>query len=127
MKPFALIVALGLAALAGCGSEGGRDSASPPAGPAELTADAAAEGGYEGPAVVTGNVLFLDDEMRICEALAESFPPQCGGGSVLVEGIEPALVPWMVEVEGVWWTDRPVELEGVLADGVLTVRQNVGE
>jgi hypothetical protein len=33
----------------------------------------------------------------------------------------------MVEIEGVWWTDQPVELEGVLSDGVLTVRENAQE
>jgi hypothetical protein len=119
MKPLALIAALTILALAGCG---GGDSG--PAAPAELTVAEAAAGDYEGPAIVTGNVLAVDGVMRMCEMLAESFPPQCGGASILVEGIEPAEVDWIVEAEDVWWTDREVELTGVLSDGVLTVSDN---
>ena len=63
---------------------------------------------------------FLVDtgaELRLCEALAESYPPQCGGESLLVEG-EPPDGEWS-EAQGVRWTDEQVTLRGEVEDGVL--------
>lgn len=63
---------------------------------------------------------FLVDsggEVRLCDALAESYPPQCGGDSLRVEGELPQ-VRWS-EAQGVRWTDEQVLLRGEVEDGVI--------
>lgn len=64
--------------------------------------------------------------VRLCEALAESFPPQCGGSSVVVEGLDLASVPGLTSIDDpalaqVSWSEGEVELTGVVTDGVLRV------
>jgi hypothetical protein len=39
-----------------------------------------------GPVVVEGYLIERRDELRLCEAILESFPPQCGEPSLRVEG-----------------------------------------
>jgi hypothetical protein len=58
---------------------------------------------------------------RLCEEMLESFPPQCGGASVLVEGLDPESIGELSRQEQVFWTSREIELEGVLDSGVLRV------
>lgn len=134
MKAFALIVMLaGAAVLAGCGGEDSR-SGDPTTG-----TDSQASGLGAGPAIpvgqalaaasgqtllVTGNLLAQGGEVRLCSALAESFPPQCGGGSLTVEGLKLEEVDGLVTEGDVSWTDRPIELLGVVADGTLTMGEN---
>ena len=62
--------------------------------------------------------------MKLCDALAESFPPQCGGASLVVFGLDLATVDGLVTEGDVSWTDRPIELRGVVSDGTLTVSEN---
>ena len=57
---------------------------------------------------------------RMCEALAESFPPQCGGRSIEVRN--PDLVDAeLTEEQGVQWTERDVWLLGWVEDGAFVV------
>ena len=57
----------------------------------------------------------------LCETLAESFPPQCGGASLPVTGHEEVVdVPLIME-QGVTWTDGVVVLFGEYVDGALEV------
>ena len=61
---------------------------------------------------------FVDDAgARMCETLAESFPPQCGGASIPVGDFEVAL-PLSSEA-GISWTDSVVFLEGQIVGGVF--------
>ncbi len=141
MKTSTLIAALlAAAALAGCGGDDGpNDDAggnSVPqmsgiaAGPAISIDDALAADSDE-PLLVAGNLLAQDDEIRLCSALAESFPPQCGGASLHVAGLDLAEVDGLITEGDVSWTDRPIELLGVVEndtqgkDDVLTVSENV--
>jgi hypothetical protein len=103
------------------------------AGPA-LSIDDALAAGSDEPLLVTGNVLATADEVRLCSALAESFPPQCGGASVHVIGLKLAEVDGLITEGDVSWTDRPIELLGVVEndtpgaqgkDDVLRVSENV--
>jgi hypothetical protein len=55
--------------------------------------------------------------VRLCDALAESYPPQCGGDSLPVEGRLTGIA-WS-EAQGVRWTDEQVVLRGEVEDGVL--------
>lgn len=75
----------------------------------------------EGENVIVDAVLFEDESgMRICEALAESFPPQCGGRSIAIRN--PGFVDAaMTQEQGIRWTDRSVWLLGWIEDGEFVV------
>lgn len=65
---------------------------------------------------VTG-LLFDDGSgVRLCGVLAESFPPQCVGESVVLSNVDLIDTEYTQEA-GVRWTDRPVTLFGELMDG----------
>ncbi len=64
--------------------------------------------------------------VRLCEALAESYPPQCGGSSLTVEGLDLASVPGLTStgdpaLAQVRWSEGEVELTGVVTGGILRV------
>jgi len=86
-----LVAALALVG-AGCGSdEGGTsDDGAPAAGAAipggGLTIEEALETTAEGPLVVAGYLIAQGDELRLCSAILESYPPQCGEPSLEVRG-----------------------------------------
>ena len=67
-----------------------------------------------GPVRVTG-ALFVgaDGLMLLCSAIAESFPPQCGGDRLEVVGLNLATVPDLQDANGVRWADS-VELSGTV-------------
>ena len=56
--------------------------------------------------LVTG-ALFVDPDgtVRLCDAIAESFPPQCGGERIVVEGLDLASVAGLQEENGVRWAE----------------------
>ena len=62
---------------------------------------------------------FIADDAgaRMCETLAESVPPQCGGASIPLGDFEVDL-PLSSEA-GVSWTDQVVYLEGQVIGGVF--------
>ncbi|MFN2417793.1 MAG: hypothetical protein ABR593_02570 [Candidatus Limnocylindria bacterium] len=64
---------------------------------------------------VTG-ALFVDPDgtVRLCDAIAESFPPQCGGSRLMVRGLDPASMPDLQEANGVRWAEQ-VQLLGTVA------------
>ena len=76
------------------------------------------------PLLVNGNLLAEGSDVRLCSALAESFPPQCGGASLVVEGLKLEEVDGLVTEGDVSWTDRPIQLLGVVSDRTLTVSEN---
>jgi hypothetical protein len=61
----------------------------------------------------------------LCEVLAESFPPQCGGASLPVSGHEEAVGVPIIAEQGVTWTDQPLVLFGEIVDGTLVVDPTV--
>jgi hypothetical protein len=144
MRTLALIATLAAAAaVAGCGGDDATDapaddavaSSTVPqtsglgAGPPISIDEALASGSGE-MLLVSGNLLALDDEVRLCSALAESFPPQCGGASLHVVGLKLEEVDGLITEGDVSWTDRPIELLGVVEsdtqakDDILTVIEN---
>lgn len=134
MKPLALVSTLLVAAvLAGCGGSdepagGGSDTGVPQssglgAGPGISIEEALAAESPE-QLLVNGNLLATGGDVRFCSALAESFPPQCGGPSLEIEGLKLEEVDGLTSEGDVSWTDRPIQLLGVVEDGVLTVSQN---
>jgi hypothetical protein len=134
MGPLAFIATLLTAAalLAGCGGNHDSDEGSP-SGPSQVSGVAAGAGvsieealasDSDEQILVNGNLQAEGGEVRFCSALAESFPPQCGGPSLRVEGIKLEEVDGLVTEGEVSWTDRPIQLLGTVEDGVLTVSQN---
>ena len=76
-------------ALAGCGGE--EDEATEPVprpaamGPGLSVAEAI-ESDLEGPLLVRGVLVERDGKLRLCSAILESQPPQCGEPSLTIEG-----------------------------------------
>lgn len=65
--------------------------------------------------------LLIDDGSgwRLCDLVLESYPPQCGGDSLTVEGLDPALFPLEEEGDVRWQTDAT--LVGEIDGDTLTV------
>jgi len=61
---------------------------------------------------VLGFVLWDATNARLCEVLMESFPPQCGGPSVVITNPEALEEGALESARGVKWTDGIVELSG---------------
>ena len=76
-----------------------------------------------GPVTVTGFIVAVGDDMRLCSALAESFPPQCAGPSLPIEGTVDAELQQERDVR---WTEHEVSLRGNVADGALRVSETPG-
>ena len=74
--------------LAGCGD--GEQQQQPAAGAAipggGLSIDEARTSALDGPLMVVGFLARRDGELRLCDGLRESYPPQCVEPSLRVEG-----------------------------------------
>ncbi len=119
-----LLLNLVVLVVAGCG---GDDDGGSPARPEPPAAGAPIAGGglavqeaidseLDGPLMVKGFVVQTGDEVRVCSALAESFPPQCGGERLRVIGLDPGSVPDLEEANGVRWAEA-AQVYGVVAAG----------
>lgn len=73
------------------------------------------DGGF----VVVGFYFADDGGVRLCEALAESFPPQCGGPSILFDNTAGVDLGVLSIEQGVTWSDQPILVEGEVVDGVF--------
>jgi hypothetical protein len=74
-----------------------------------------------GQIMVTGFLVDVAGESRLCEALMESYPPQCGGANVTITSLD-QIDPDELQTEGdVTWTDNPVIVAGEMVDGTLVV------
>jgi hypothetical protein len=116
----ALVLLLAAVALAGCGSDDGEDGS----GSGPLSVQEALESSSGEPVVVEGGLLASGNVVQLCEALAESYPPQCSGARLEVQGLDLASLSDVQTAQGVSWRDWPTRLTGTLEDGVLTVSQN---
>ena len=75
-------------------------------GPGISVPEAIASAGTVGEVLVNGN-LFIDPDgtVRLCDAIAESFPPQCGGARLEARGLDLDAVPQLQEANGVRWAE----------------------
>lgn len=82
---------------------------------------------YQGDEVVAvkGYVYRDDQTDALCEVLAESYPPQCGGATLSVENPEALDNLVLVEAEGIQWSEGYVTLFGRISDGVFTIDTTV--
>jgi hypothetical protein len=106
------------------GSNGGGLGLIAPSDPLTI-ADARSDDAPDGPLFVRGYLIAVGDELRFCESLAESSPPQCGGESLLVENLD------FSEFEGtqtegeVSWLGEPTELLGTVEGDTFEVGTNI--
>jgi hypothetical protein len=128
----AVTLAAGLAACGGSEPGGAGGGPEPPTASDVLSVEEAIASGAEGHVTVRGFLVAADGEpVRLCAALAESYPPQCGVASIVVEGLDLATVDGLTtppepQYAHTSWTDAVIELRGELEDGVLTVGETVG-
>ncbi len=73
-----------------------------------------------GVVAVRGSLFDDGNGLRLCDALAESFPPQCPGDAVVISDPKVIEADFTVEAD-VRWTDRVVVLRGELIDGEFRV------
>ncbi|MGI9606144.1 MAG: protease inhibitor I42 family protein [Acidimicrobiales bacterium] len=73
-----------------------------------------------GETTVFGSVLVNDRETRLCDALMESFPPQCGSPSVMIANPD-VLDLAFEDAQGIRWTASPVEVTGSFDGTSFTV------
>jgi len=130
MRPFRLLIATAASLLlVACAAADGMSPSDPANPPPADASDAGGAGGtapraytleealaadVDGPILVTGLLIDAGDGWRLCAAVAESFPPQCGGDSVTVEGLDPADHD-LQDAGGVQWSEAATlfgELDG---------------
>lgn len=76
--------------------------------------------GSAGEVSVIGYVVIDDAGARLCEVLAESFPPQCGGASIVVTNPE-VLTVALEQEQSVRWTNERVRVDGSYDGSQLTL------
>ncbi len=122
IAPIALALA-GAAAGCGGGTEGtGAAPATTKAADRSVSIRQAIEARSQAPQRVRGYLVSARNQpIRLCEALAESFPPQCGEPSLTVYELDLEKVEGMRYEDGVSWTEGPIELIGPVRKGVLVI------
>ncbi|HEX9894265.1 MAG TPA: hypothetical protein VGA78_10100 [Gemmatimonadales bacterium] len=68
----------------------------------------------------------IEGDVRLCAELLESYPPQCGGSSVVVRGLRRDAIPTLRMEQGGLWSEGEVEIAGTLERGVLEVSAGAG-
>jgi hypothetical protein len=123
MRPTpALAVALLGMFLTACGGTGGQPSTSAGADPTGDPVLVIADGPITDPGmsvadalghratddlVTVSGALFVDGDgtVRLCDAIAESFPPQCGGERIVVQGLDLDAVAGLQTEGDVSWAE----------------------
>ena len=90
-----------------------------------LTVTDALAGDATGTIAVQGFLLVNAEGARLCEALAESYPPQCGGATIAITGYEEMVSVPLANAQGISWTDSLVSFFGEIVDGTLVVDPTV--
>jgi hypothetical protein len=85
-----------------------------------LTVSEARTTDAEGPLLVRGALVVEGGTARLCERLAESAPPQCGGDALEVEGLDASTVEALESSGDVQWADE-VKLLGEIQGNRLVL------
>jgi hypothetical protein len=105
----AVVAALGLTVMAvGCGSDGGDRGSlpslpNPPITVAQLVARSA-----DTPITVAGFLHVDEGQARLCDAILESYPPQCGAPSVMLVGVNVDELDGTTTAGGITWLEGAV-------------------
>ncbi len=78
-----------------------------------------------GPLLVNGQLHVENGRVRLCEVLAESFPPRCAGKYLVVEGLDLMTIGGLKTEGAVTWSDQTVQVLGTVEGEVLTVAETV--
>jgi len=108
----------------GNGGNGGSGAAGGtfPAGTEAISVPDALASAGDGVVLVEGFLVITPNGARLCEALAESFPPQCGGDSVILDEPEPSALDQLTTEGDVSWTDQPVQMLGSVDGDTMSVQ-----
>ena len=126
MKNLILVLAVATivsAFAAACGDDNGQLTPGPISsgvGPG-LSIDEALTSNLAGPLLINGHLHAQDGQVRLCELLAESFPPQCGGTVLVVQGLDLTTMNGLTSDGSVTWSDQLVQVLGTVESEVLTV------
>ena len=74
-----------------------------------------------GPLLINGLLHAQNGQVRLCENLAESFPPQCAGKFLVVNGLDLTSMEGLTSEGSVTWSDQLVQVLGSVEAAVLTV------
>ena len=146
MRRIITVLLLGGVLVAACGGEATDDAAAVPVVPDSVISDGlpladdgtvlsgmgpgisveeASTSTLDGPLLVNGYVfVYADGSVVFADLILESFPPQPGGATVTVEGLDVMQLPLTegptdAEIAITAWTDIPVQLLGEIVDGVF--------
>ncbi len=81
--------------------------------------------GLTGPLLINGQLHVENGRARLCETLAESFPPQCAGKFLVVQGLDLTTIDGLTSEGSVTWSDQTVQVLGTVEGEVLTVAGTV--
>lgn len=122
VKPLSVMLALTLL-IAACGNEGGSQDDPPSSGGGPgLSVSEAIGGDADGPVLVNG-YLFVDSEgeVTLAEMILESHPPQPGGATLEVEGLDLEEVEGLQNDQGRSWTNEIIQVLGRVQGDLLVV------
>ena len=128
MKILALLAVVTIAGVlaAACGGDDDDIGSNPISGVGPgISIGEAMTSSFDGPLLVNGHLHVQSGQVRLCEVLAESFPPQCGGTSLVVEGLDLTTMDGLTSEGSVTWSDQPVQVLGTVEGEVLTVAGTV--
>ncbi|MBW3618678.1 MAG: hypothetical protein KY461_00395 [Actinobacteria bacterium] len=120
----ATVTALALSACGGDDTTGDGGAAGAPVPGGGLTVSEARASELDGPITVTGFLIDDGTSTRLCEASLESYPPQCGEPSLLVEGITVVERDGAQQEGDIAWVDQ-ASLTGEVEEGTLRVSDTV--
>jgi len=122
-KILVLLAVLAIASIvAACGDDDGdpvSDSVS--GGGPGISIGEAFTSNLKGPLLVNGLLHVQNGQVRLCETLAESFPPQCAGKFLVVNGLDLMTVEGLTSEGSITWSNQPVQVLGTVGGEVLTV------
>jgi hypothetical protein len=73
------------------------------------------------PIVITSSIIGTSEELRFCDVVAESLPPQCGEPSIVIANPELIDLDDLRLDKGVYWSETTTTLTGYVEDGVFHV------
>jgi hypothetical protein len=115
------LVVLATAALAGCGDDDSSSATTTSAPAPPITVEQLVARSADTPVAAQGFLHVLDDVARLCGAILESYPPQCGQPSVELVGLDLDAVDGLTSAEGVTWKESIVLTLQRAVDGRFTV------
>ena len=119
---FLAVVTIASVVAAACGDDDDDPVSGPTIGVGPgLSIGEALTSNLTGPLLINGLLHVQNGQVRLCESLAESFPPQCAGRFLVVEGLDLTTMDGLTSEGSVTWSDQPVQVLGTVEGEVLTV------